>query len=229
MDAMPRRSVPLCLALFSLLLSAGASTTASAAHRTTVRGACGHHTPARPCPNLLLDKSSSGTRAISPAAGLPGAGGCPNSALAPAAGNRALISASLLCLINGQRGAAGLRPLRANARLAGAAQRHSDDMVRSRRFDHTGSAGDTMPARIAASGYRPGGGAFSLGENIAWLAVGHSTPAAMVADWMASPDHRANILDPSFRDSGIGLTPAPPSRFTGSGRGTTVTQDFGSR
>ncbi|HEU0317983.1 MAG TPA: CAP domain-containing protein, partial [Solirubrobacteraceae bacterium] len=155
------------------------------------------------------------------------AGACANAGLAAQADNLPRVAAAVLCLINEQRAGAGLRPLRENARLAGAARRHSDDMARSRTFDHVGSAGDTFATRIAASGYLQSGRAVTAGENIAWVPARRSTAGAMVADWMSSADHRANILDPGFRDTGIGLSLAPPSGFTGGGPGATVTEDFG--
>jgi uncharacterized protein YkwD len=220
------RGLLLPLAAISLLWLAGAWTTASGAARRTARSACPQRTPSRRCGNLLLDKgTSAGHRLPVPAPTVAGA--CANTADAPAVGNLPAVAAAVLCLINQQRAVAGLRPLRGNARLAGAAQRHSDDMARSGTFDHVGSRGDTFGARIGASGYLRSGRAVTAGENIAWVPARRSTAGAMVADWMSSAEHRANILDPGFRDTGIGLTLAPPSDFTGGGRGTTVTEDFG--
>jgi uncharacterized protein YkwD len=45
--------------------------------------------------------------------------------------------------------------------------------------------------------------------------------------WMASPEHRANILSPAYRDTGIGVVAAMP-QSVGQGPGATYTQDFGS-
>jgi uncharacterized protein YkwD len=42
----------------------------------------------------------------------------------------------------------------------------------------------------------------TLGEN---LAGGQTTAASVVADWMDSPGHRDNILDPRWRDMGVGV------------------------
>jgi uncharacterized protein YkwD len=137
-----------------------------------------------------------------------------------------LVRAAVLCLVNRQRALNGIAPLRASPRLASAAQRHSTDMARGRFFGHDGSAGDTFGDRIRASGYPQSGRGFTAGENIAWAAVRRSAPAAMVADWLASPEHRVNILDPGFRQTGIGLVLAPPSPFTGGGPGTAITEDF---
>jgi uncharacterized protein YkwD len=54
-----------------------------------------------------------------------------------------------------------------------------------------------------------------------------ATPAAIVASWMASPGHRANILDPDFRDSGVGVVARAPRRYANGQPGATYTQQFG--
>ena len=53
------------------------------------------------------------------------------------------------------------------------------------------------------------------------------TPRAIVAAWMASPGHRANILDARFRDTGIGVSPHPPASLADGQAGAIYTQDFG--
>jgi uncharacterized protein YkwD len=55
------------------------------------------------------------------------------------------------------------------------------------------------------------------------------TPAGIVAAWMASPPHRAIILDRTYRDAGVAATPALPS-VVGQGRvGATYAMEFGLR
>jgi uncharacterized protein YkwD len=44
---------------------------------------------------------------------------------------------------------------------------------------------------------------------------------------MASPGHRANILDSNYRDTGIGASAHPPASFSGGQRGAIYTEDFG--
>ena len=44
---------------------------------------------------------------------------------------------------------------------------------------------------------------YSANENIA---VGLTTPQAVVDAWMASPDHRRNLLNNSFTQGGVGYT-----------------------
>lgn len=68
---------------------------------------------------------------------------------------------------------------------------------------------------------------YEVGENIAWGSYADATPAAIVAAWMASPPHRANILDGSFRDTGIGVSAHLPSSFAAGATGGIYTEDFG--
>src|SRR5687767_4167447 len=64
---------------------------------------------------------------------------------------------------------------------------------------HRGDDGTNAGQRLTRAGYR-----WSFyGEN---LAAGQATPAEVVADWMASPSHRAIILHPRAREIGIGHT-----------------------
>ena len=53
---------------------------------------------------------------------------------------------------------------------------------------------------------------YEVGENIAWGTAALATPRAIVAAWMASPGHRANILDPRYRETGIGVSRTLPPR-----------------
>jgi uncharacterized protein YkwD len=135
---------------------------------------------------------------------------------------------AVLCLVNRQRTAHGLRPLRTNGRLDRAAARHSADMVALRYFDHTSPAGSTLRSRVVASGYLGYARAWMAGENIAWGSGSLGMPSAIVAAWMHSPGHRANILRLQFHEVGTGIAPGVP--VTGKRlHGATYTQDFGGR
>ena len=68
---------------------------------------------------------------------------------------------------------------------------------------------------------------YEVGENIAWGTLWLATPESIVESWMNSPEHRANILDAHYLDTGMGVVPeAPPSRAEGQA-GAIYTQDFG--
>jgi hypothetical protein len=122
---------------------------------------------------------------------------------------------------------AGLTPLVANAELTTAAQRHSDDMVARKYFSHTSADGRMFSQRISAAGYLTGARSYSLGENIASGSGSLGTPQKIVAGWMNSAGHRANILNASFRDSGVGVAAGVP--VTGYSGGGTYTHDIGYR
>ena len=153
---------------------------------------------------------------------------CAHAGAVPTARNLATVRTAVLCLVNRERAGRGLVALRADARLDRAAAAHSLDMVRHRYFDHTSPTGSTVLSRIRATGYLAHARAWAAGENIAWATGRLATPTAIVAAWMHSPGHRANILRPQFRDVGTGVAvgvPAPGIRLGGA----TYTQDFGAR
>jgi uncharacterized protein YkwD len=114
----------------------------------------------------------------------------------------------------GGRDFAAAGPLRWNDALARAAQAHSEDMAQKGYFSHDAPDGRNMEARVKAQGYSYS----ALGENIA---AGQRTPAAVMAGWLDSPGHCENIMNPSFRELGVG-------RATGGSYGIYWTQNFGS-
>lgn len=149
---------------------------------------------------------------------------CPGADTAPTVQNLRQARTATLCLLNAQRGARGLRPLRGNARLAVAAERHSADMAAHHYFAHVAPSGLDPVARLERIGYVSGSGSWTVGENIAWGGGPLASPRAIVKMWMHSPGHRANILQRSFREIGVGVVPSAPD-----GPGATYTTDFGAR
>ncbi|MQY36773.1 hypothetical protein SRB17_47750 [Streptomyces sp. RB17] len=120
----------------------------------------------------------------------------------------------VVALVNKERAGAGCGPLTEDPQLEKAAQSHSDDMAARQFFDHTNPDGADPGQRITAAGYRWS----TYGENIA---RGQQTAAAVMESWMNSPGHRANILNCSFKDVGVGV-------HKGAG-GPWWTQDFGAK
>ncbi|MBB5364686.1 CAP domain-containing protein [Deinococcus humi] len=102
-----------------------------------------------------------------------------------------------------------------NTQLGQAAQGHASDMAAQNYFSHTSKDGRTFVQRITATGY-----AFrTIGENIA---AGQSTPQQVVAGWLQSEGHCRNIMNPSFRELGVGYA-------KGGSYGHYWVQDFGAR
>jgi uncharacterized protein YkwD len=96
----------------------------------------------------------------------------------------------------GERAFAAAPPLRWNERLAQAAAEHAQDMAAHARLDHQGHDGSTPAQRISRTGYPWR----SIAENVA---AGQASPEDVVEDWLASPGHCANIMDPGFADMGV--------------------------
>jgi uncharacterized protein YkwD len=133
---------------------------------------------------------------------------------------------SELCLINRVRAHFGLHPLAFNADLRDSAIGHSDSMVVHHYFAHEGPGG-SVDSRISRAGYLHRAGSFTIGENIATGAGRSGSPWEIFQDWMHSPPHRANILDPGYRDAGVGVARGFPM---GAAAGAaTYTVDFGVR
>lgn len=157
----------------------------------------------------------------------PHDGKCRDSGLTPRASNLEAVRAATLCLVNRERGAHGESALRWNNHLIQAAQTHTESMAFGNYFEHVGPGGETPLTRMRRDGYiyssRLG---FEVGENIGWGSLWLGTPRAVVAAWMGSPDHRANILDRRFRDTGIGVSPHLGTLAHGQSGGM-YTQDFG--
>jgi uncharacterized protein YkwD len=136
-------------------------------------------------------------------------------AVAPAAGARSTSAESaLLGQLNAVRAAHGLVPLRVDARLVRAARFHSREMIADGAFEHGAFAARMARFRVTGSLAR---------ENLAWGTGARGTARGVVTAWLASPEHRANLLRPSFRRIGIGdLTGA----FQGHAGARVITADF---
>ena len=112
------------------------------------------------------------------------------------------VEAQVLALVNEQRRLAGCNvDLRLSPSLTAAAYRHSRDMAINNFFSHTGSDQSSMVTRATDAGYS----FLMLAEN---LQAGATSPQEVVngaTGWMHSDTHRANILNCSLRETGIGL------------------------
>lgn len=104
----------------------------------------------------------------------------------------------IIRLTNQERAAHGCPPLVAESHLMNAAEGHSTDMAVNDFFSHTGSNGSSPGDRMLAAGY-PGFSQWA--ENIA---AGYNTPANAMAAWMNSSGHRANILNCTLEEIGVG-------------------------
>lgn len=152
---------------------------------------------------------------------------CGSPAAVPRAQSLHQMRSSVLCLLNRIRVHYKLHPLSYNQELRTSASAHSVSMVVHGYFAHEGPGG-SMDNRILRAGYLASGGRFVIGEDIGGGGGRLGSPLAVVRDWMHSPVHRENILDPHFRDVGVGVARGFPYGIGGA-RAATYTVDFGAR
>lgn len=122
-------------------------------------------------------------------------------------------------LINSERVADGLIPLKVNDQLDSAATAKSNDMVNRNYFEHY-ALGLTPWNFIIKAGYNY----LYAGEN---LAMDFNTTEGTVNAWMNSPAHRSNILNPDYSEMGMGVVKGEYKDASGTHETTIVTNMFG--
>lgn len=130
-----------------------------------------------------------------------------------------ITSENILKLLNEERSERNISKLDINPDLNNAAFLKSKDMINRDYFEHF-AFGLSPWAFIKNSGYDY----LYAGEN---LAMDFSTSEGMVRSWMNSPTHRDNILNPDYRDIGIGIVKGEYSENNSSHSTTMVTNMFG--
>lgn len=180
--------------------------------------------PRRCCPVLLV--------ALAAAAPAPAAADatCPDRDLTPSGGNLDRVAAATLCEVNGQRLAAGLAPLSRSTRLDRSADYHAQDMSFFRYFAHRRDGGPSLVERIRATGYFANVRRALYTENLADAPPSRDSAAAVIEAWMASPEHRADMLTEPYRAAGISVLPVPAdAAFYADMPSTLFVVDFGRR
>lgn len=129
-------------------------------------------------------------------------GALPVGAAVPTAAQRQdAVARRLLGLVNGYRALQHLPQLRAERHLSNASQSYARAMYRGRFFAHTSPAGEGFVTRIERSGYA----GHLAGENLAWE-EGYTDPAAFALKaWIASPPHRAVLMNAVYTQGAIGV------------------------
>jgi uncharacterized protein YkwD len=113
--------------------------------------------------------------------------------------------------MNSARMSRGLAPLRVDYRLERIARVHSSDMLRRQYFAHGAFASRMQVSRATGP---------LFGEDLAW---GPLSASWVVSQWLASPEHRANLLRRGFRRVGVG---GVVGMFGGHAGAFVVTADF---
>ncbi len=137
---------------------------------------------------------------------------------------------TLLVQLNGVRRVHALSPLKASGPLFDAADRHTGEMGRAGYFSHASLDRTPFWRRIERSYPSAGRRCWSVGEVLLWASPTVS-PSEAIRMWMNSPAHRANLLDPAWREVGIAASHfggSTPGIFAGQSV-TVVTADFGVR
>ncbi len=148
---------------------------------------------ARPRPLAVVVSLALVAAAVLAPASLAGAGGSP-----------ALTGkgAQMLNLVNAERQRYGVRPLVYDPVLASVAEAHARDMIGRGYFGHISPRGTTPAARAGRAGLR-----FSaLGENLA----GDTSVADAHRLLVASPPHRANLLNAAYTRMGVSVVEGGP-------------------
>jgi len=139
------------------------------------------------------------------------------------------VTGEMIRLVQQARAAAGLREFTVNTPLMKAAGDYAREMGTTNNYAHNSVDGSTPWDRMQRAGFAGNG---TWGENIAAgqadpsaLAPGASainnrdqrgvrfTPGGSFTDWMNSPGHRSNILNPAFTDIGVGFAEVPGSQY----------------
>jgi serralysin len=133
----------------------------------------------------------------------------------------------LLELINANRAQVGAQPLASNTLLDQAAEDHSEWMINTDIFSHSGAGGSDPGTRMTAAGYTFGGPSWTWGENIAWASTrapdGYQDEVSLLhTNLMNSPGHRENLLNGDFKEVGLGFEVGEYQGW----QGAFVTEDF---
>ena len=117
--------------------------------------------------------------------------------------------AKLFARVNELRRARHLELLRADPALAKVALEHANDMARKAYLSHDNPAGQNPLDRVRAAGID---GFRLLAENIASSDVSGDRISAIIEEWLRSPLHRENLLNPAFNTSGVALVETADGR-----------------
>lgn len=115
------------------------------------------------------------------------------------------------------------QPLAFNPLLIDAARGHSDWIIATDIFSHTGAGGSSPGDRMKAAGYSFTG-SWTWSENIALRSgtITAGTVELLHEQLFESPGHRANLLNGNFREAGMGLSQGEYKGFTA----TALTENF---
>ncbi|MCZ1012481.1 CAP domain-containing protein [Streptomyces lydicus] len=127
-----------------------------------------------------------------------GTGAAAQAGTGAATGTAAAFAQKIVELVNAQRAQHGCGPLTVDSHLQAAAQAHSDDMAARNYYEHNTPEGVDPGTRMTKAGFAWS----SWAENIF---KSPKDPATAMKGWMESPGHRDNILNCSYKSTGVGV------------------------
>jgi uncharacterized protein YkwD len=139
------------------------------------------------------------------------------------------LESNVLVDINAFRTQHGLTTLHLSTALTAAARAHSRQMAQDGYFAHNSADGSVFWRRLQSFYPSSSFGYWSVGENLLWQSPDVNGPRALQL-WLASPEHRANLMSPIWRE--IGVSALHVTQAPGVYHGldvTIVTTDFGTR
>ena len=151
--------------------------------------------------------------------------GCPHAQARPGRVSLGKLRVAAGCLLNNARAKHHLHAVRLNDDLERIAQAHSKLMARDDCFSHRCAGESPLKRRIKQSPYVHGASSFSYAEELGY----ESTPKQMVHRWLASVNHRGNILDAGFRDLGVGVRRGAPVTGVEDSKFVTYTLELAAR
>jgi uncharacterized protein YkwD len=143
--------------------------------------------------------------------------------------SNAALASQMVSDVNRLRRSHGLSPLRISTKLSAAAAQHTQEMARLGYFSHDSADGSAFWRRVQHYYGSSGRKYWSVGENLLWASPDVDA-AGSLKMWLASPEHRANLLRGEWREIGLAVVhvPSAPGVFKGL-EVTIVTADFGVR
>ncbi len=120
--------------------------------------------------------------------------------------NKPKLADEVVKLVNDYRGRQGLARVSSSPTLTKAAVWKSGHMARYNYFSHEDAAPASRSTgeRLLACGYKGG----SWAENIAF---GYTSAREVMQGWVASPGHKKNLDNPTYKAIGVGAVKAPGS------------------
>ena len=172
---------------------------------------------------VTIAAASVASASVSAPAGVDAAA-CPHASAQAGDATVRQLRRATLCVLNEARPAA-VSALDANHDLNVAAKRHTKRMLGQDCFAHRCDGEARLPKRLRRSGYLDGAATWRYAEELGY----ESTPAQMIAAWLAQDDPAADLLNPRYADVGIGIASGAPKSGVDDSKFLTYTIDLGSR